>query len=310
MRVLFLDFDGVLHPAGGEPGTVLPFEWLPLLEQLLAPWPDVRLAVHSTWRYLYKSEEFPELLGPLGSRFIGAAPRGPRAESVLWFLQLNPVIDDYLVLDDAPGEFPSDFPGNLVLCEPLTGISAPEVQSRIKAWLAGSASMNAPRGQGAPLLYLDFDGCLHHESVHWEPGREWPSLRAPVRYTLFQHAALLDEMLAPYPSIAIVLSTTWVWHYGLRKAAKELPAGLRSRVIGATYDSEASADFAYAPRGEQVTADVLRRKPSRWLALDDNTEGWPAWALPNFVRTHPYDGISPKRIQAQIRRGLAILAGP
>jgi hypothetical protein len=137
--VIFLDFDGVLSPADGNT-AVLSFVWLPILAQLLAPWPDVRLAVHSTWRYFYKSDELPELLGSLGSRFIGAVPRGPRAESILWFLHLNAAITNYLVLDDAPAEFPADFPGPLVLCEPLRGISAPEVQARIEAWLAGGVS--------------------------------------------------------------------------------------------------------------------------------------------------------------------------
>ena len=150
MRVIFLDFDGVLHPAGGD-GTVLPFEWLPILERLLWSWPEVMLAVHSTWRYLYKPDELRELLGFLGPRFIGAAPRGPRAEAILWFLQLNPVITSYVVLDDAPSEFPADFPGSLVICEPLLGISAPQVQAQIEAslaedfppletWLAGAPS--------------------------------------------------------------------------------------------------------------------------------------------------------------------------
>jgi hypothetical protein len=135
MRAIFLDFDGVLSPADGNT-AVLPFVWLPILEQLLAPWPEVMLAVHSTWRYLYKPEELRELLGFLGPRFIGAAPRGPRAEAILWFLQLNPVIDSYLVLDDAPSEFPAGFPGPIVFCESLRGISAPQVQAQIEAWLA------------------------------------------------------------------------------------------------------------------------------------------------------------------------------
>lgn len=137
MRVIFLDFDGVLHPAGGPPGTALPFEWLTLLEQLLEPWPDVLLAVHSTWRYHHTPDELRELLGPLGTRFIGAMPRGPRAESVLWFLHSNPAITKHLVLDDAPAEFPADFPGTLVLCEPLLGLSSPVVKARIRTWLEG-----------------------------------------------------------------------------------------------------------------------------------------------------------------------------
>jgi len=167
--------------------------------------------------------------------------------------------------------------------------------------------MKPLEGNGQPLLYLDFDGVLSHENVLWH--EQGAYLDAPERYSLFQHAPLLEEMLQPYPAILIVLSTSWVVRYGCAGAALRLPKSLRSRVVGATFDSEAPADFAYIPRGEQVTADVLRRKPSRWLALDDNTEGWPAWALPNFVRTHPYEGISPKGIQAQIRRRLAILAG-
>jgi hypothetical protein len=139
MRVIFLDFDGVLSPADGN-AAVIPFVWLPILARLLTPWPDVRLAVHSTWRYLYKSDELPELLGTLGPRFIGAVPRGPRAESVLWFLHLCPSITSYLVLDDSPHEFPANFPGTLVACEPLLGISAPQVQAQVEVWLAGGVS--------------------------------------------------------------------------------------------------------------------------------------------------------------------------
>lgn len=84
------------------------------------------------------------------------------------------------------------------------------------------------------MLYLDYDGVLSHEAVYWDIGRKMPYLRAPARYTLFQHAALLDKMLAPYPGIAIVLSTSWVRHHGLSKAAAELPAGPRSRVSAAS----------------------------------------------------------------------------
>jgi hypothetical protein len=168
--------------------------------------------------------------------------------------------------------------------------------------------MTPLEGYSQPVLYLDYDGVLNHENVQWHPERG-AYLDAPARYTLFQHARLLEEMLQPYPAILIVLSTTWVVRFGCAGAALRLPKGLRSRVIDATYDSDAPADFAYMPRGEQVTADVLRRKPSQWLALDDDAQGWPAWALPHFVRTHPYEGISPKRVQSQIGRGLAVLAG-
>lgn len=166
----------------------------------------------------------------------------------------------------------------------------------------------APKGRGEPVLYLDFDGVLMHQGVFWHP-RRGAYLVAPERYRLFQHASLLDDMVRPYPDIRVVLSTSWVRQYGCYGAAKRLPAGLRSRVIGATYHSAMSRHaFGLLPRGEQVSADVKRRQPAAWLALDDDPEGWPDWALPNLLLTDPQEGISPPGLVTEIRRRLALLA--
>lgn len=173
---------------------------------------------------------------------------------------------------------------------------------------AEASSSEVVKSTAHTVLYLDYDGTLHNEAVYWDGGR-WPFLRAPARYTLFQHAALLDEMMTPHPSIKIVLSTSWVRHYGLRKAAKELPAGLRRRVIGSTYDSQVPGDhFEYLSRGEQVATDVERRRPARWLALDDDPMGWPDWAQPHLLLTDPYEGISPPGLQDELRRRLVLLS--
>lgn len=169
------------------------------------------------------------------------------------------------------------------------------------------ASPEPLKGAGQPVLVLDFDGPLHNEAVYWDPTIRRPQMRAPERYWLFQHTPLLERLMAPYPSIVVVLSTSWVLHYGLRKAAKELPAGLRSRVVGSIYDGQ-PPDFRYLPRGEQVAADVERRRPAQWLALDDDPIGWPAWALPHLLLTDPYEGISPPHLQDQLRRRLSLLA--
>lgn len=139
MRVLLVDFDGVLHSAGTETDGVRHFEWLPILTRLLAPWPDVFVAVHSTWRYTHRPDELRDLLGALGDRFLGCVPRGPRAESIRWFIHLNPHIESFLVLDDAPAEFSPDFSAELVVCNPLLGVSDPRVQARISEWLAGAS---------------------------------------------------------------------------------------------------------------------------------------------------------------------------
>ena len=163
------------------------------------------------------------------------------------------------------------------------------------------------QGAGKLVLYLDFDGVLHHENVLWHP-KKGPYLCAPSRYTLFQHAELLAELLEPFPDVQIVLSTAWVRSYGCANTAKRLPTALRKRVIGATFHSRMDeSEFADTPRGLQVWRDVVRRNPQDWLALDDDHEDWPKWCLENYVQTHAHEGISDPPVLAKIRDKLANL---
>lgn len=133
-RALFLDFDGVLHPAGTETQAVQHFQWLPVLAELLLTCEDIVVVVHSTWRYTHTDSELCQLLGPLGPRFVGCVPRGPREESIYWFLQMNPAIEDYLILDDAAREFTRTGPEKLTLCDPERGISDDSARARIAQW--------------------------------------------------------------------------------------------------------------------------------------------------------------------------------
>ena len=141
-RVLFLDFDGVLHPTSDDfdgedqPIATSLFGWLPLLASALEPHPDVAVVVHSTWRYNHDPDELQALLGPLGVRFRGATPRGPRYESIQWWLHLNPSFASHRILDDAPREFPTPLPAELIVCHPLHGLSDSAVLVRLKEWLA------------------------------------------------------------------------------------------------------------------------------------------------------------------------------
>jgi len=138
-RVLFLDFDGVLHPVGAKPGESLPFEWLPELAALLSSTPDVALAVHSSWVERYPVDELREFLGPLGCRFIGAVDPGAKAPAIQAFLRSRPDIDHWLVVDDDQREFPIDFQETLVICDPLRGITDPGAQDQIRRWLLMSS---------------------------------------------------------------------------------------------------------------------------------------------------------------------------
>lgn len=130
-------------------------------------------------------------------------------------------------------------------------------------------------GRGEKLLYLDYDGVLHHENVLRHP-RRGIYLGAPPEFRLFQHAELLEALLAPHPTVRIVLSTSWVRVLGYSRTVKRLTPGLRARVIGATYHSRMNEGaFVMLPRGVQVLDDVQRRQPAGWIALDDDGVGWP-----------------------------------
>lgn len=164
-----------------------------------------------------------------------------------------------------------------------------------------------PRGCNQLVLYLDFDGVLHHENVLWHP-RKGAYLRAPQGYTLFQYVPLLEQILEPYPQVKIVLSTSWVRSYGCANTAKRLSPALRARVIGATFHSSMDKDsFIAAPRGMQVWSDVLRRHPKDWIALDNDYLHWPAWCRDKFVRTHDTHGLSAPKVEAEFRQKLSLM---
>ena len=167
------------------------------------------------------------------------------------------------------------------------------------------------KGTGELVIYLDFDGVLHHENCLWSPTKG-PYLSAPSRYKLFQHAELLAKVLEPSPEVKIVLSTTWIRRYGLDTSAKRLPASLQARVIGGTFHSRhlPEDEFRYLSRGQQVTADVTRREPRDWLALDDDGEGWHSSHLNHLVQTHMYEGISDPEVLANLKQKLAAMCKP
>lgn len=161
------------------------------------------------------------------------------------------------------------------------------------------------KGIGELLLYLDFDGVLHHENVLWHPMIGPYVSGAPDGYVLFQHAELLEQMLKPYPQVRIVLSTSWVRRYGRARSAKQLQPNLREKVVGATFRPNMDEqDFLSSSRGTQVWRDVEKRQPKGWLALDDDGAQWPEWCLGNLIKTHPHDGIGDGAVQAEFRQKL------
>jgi hypothetical protein len=160
-RALFIDVDGVLHPAGLPlpqiDGPVLQglmaiveayrlFRWREHLAELVAPHPDVRIVVHSSWQQVVSDlQTWRDLLGEGiagGERVIDVVGRGKRYQAIRRYFHTSG-LQDYRILDDDPEQFPADTP-ELILCDPRTGISATDVQQALRTWLKGGYSVLLP----------------------------------------------------------------------------------------------------------------------------------------------------------------------
>ncbi len=154
------------------------------------------------------------------------------------------------------------------------------------------------------VLYVDFDGVGHPGDVWYEPASGQVRLRVPD-HQLFESLPVLEAAIAPYPSLTIVLSTSWVQIFGFEKTRAFLPEGLQRRVIGATYDPQSPDAWRWTrlTRYDQIALDVQRRKP-RWLALDDDALGWPVSEYGALVLVPTQLGLSCPRAQALLHARL------
>ena len=138
MRLLFLDFHGVLHPSPCAADAL--FARAPLLADAIrdAP-PDVRVVIASTWRFeLSPAQLRARLPEPLAERVIGdtGPPRhGPRSryrEILAYLDRFAADAPDWRALDDTPSLYPPGCP-QLIVCDPATGIDAPQLRA-LAAW--------------------------------------------------------------------------------------------------------------------------------------------------------------------------------
>ena len=162
-----------------------------------------------------------------------------------------------------------------------------------------------------PILFLDYDGVLHPDAAYLVNRK--PELRAEGE--LFMWAPLLVEILDDFPSVKIVLSTSWVRELRFSRARNYLPEALQARVIGATWHSAMSFHpeahhkihrtwWDEATRYQQIKRFVERARLSCWVAIDDHPEGWGDEDRAHLIRTSGVTGLSELAIQDQLRQAL------
>lgn len=71
--ILFLDFDGVTHPDPCDAGQH--FTRLPLIEEVLRPYPACKIVISSSWRVVHPLDEMRNFFAiDMRSRVIGVTP--------------------------------------------------------------------------------------------------------------------------------------------------------------------------------------------------------------------------------------------
>ncbi len=157
--IIFLDFDGVLHP--WEPKTQLNekqmFSSKPLLENTLRSFPNVEIVITSSWRQKYPLEKLRRLFSPeFAQRIIGVTPptrrdergrypNGCRGQEILqWLYQNHRNVDQWIALDDLEWMFEPSLRSHLVLCDSSTGLTDQkinELEQRIKELMADNITL-------------------------------------------------------------------------------------------------------------------------------------------------------------------------
>lgn len=157
------------------------------------------------------------------------------------------------------------------------------------------------------VIYLDFDGVLHDDAVYWSK-QKGIHIRTPGR-ALFEWVHILEQLLAPHPFVRIVLSTSWVKVKNFEFAKKQLPGSLQERVVGATFHAREMKKWQFdnLSRGAQILADVERRGPVRWIAIDNDDEGPEAYR-DHLIKTEDRLGLSDPEVQRKIQVRLSELA--
>lgn len=155
-RVIYLDFDGVLHDEEvywdvkkgiylSTAGRIL-FEWTPILEGLLTSHGDVRIVLSTSWvpmrSFHYSKSRLSPLLESLvvGSTFhrkhmrrdeFMALPRGVQIAQDVF--RRRPAV--WLAIDDDDIGWPISLRDNLIVTDGSRGINSPDIKDAVSQWL-------------------------------------------------------------------------------------------------------------------------------------------------------------------------------
>ena len=127
LTILFLDFDGVLHPASAN--SAEQFVHLPRLEATLRGHPAVRIVLSTSWQHTYSIRALRALFSAdIAARVMGGTRSAdPDHVAPTKFAQIQRYLRHgrapqarWLALDAAVSHFPEPCP-HLIVCDPRRG---------------------------------------------------------------------------------------------------------------------------------------------------------------------------------------------
>lgn len=157
MKILYLDYNGVLHDdkvmRNRQRGMYITtpdrtfFEWMPILESLLAPHPDVKIVLSTSWvRSLGFDKTKSELSEDLQARVIGSTFHHPKLLQSefdtmsrgmqIWGDVERRKPENWLALDDDAFGWPAWCRDRLVETKGHAGLSDPDTQDALRKMLA------------------------------------------------------------------------------------------------------------------------------------------------------------------------------
>jgi hypothetical protein len=161
-----------------------------------------------------------------------------------------------------------------------------------------------------PTLFVDFDGTLHVGHAYID---ERDRVTLDTGRPLLEFAPLLVELLAPYPAVEIVLTTSWARRLPEERVIAYLPPELRPRVVGTTSDIKPRRSYVLdgTQRTDVICSYVYGKRLKHWLAIDDSVFGTerfgrePGELTDHFLLLDPSIGIGDGDALCRIAKWLA-----
>lgn len=123
------------------------------------------------------------------------------------------------------------------------------------------------------IIFLDFDGVLHSTLAHDHEG--------------FFYVPQLEAVLRDFPSVQIVISSSWRYHENLEQLKEHFSADIAERIISVTPRLEPTwQEFA---RFKEISAWIEQNDyKGAWLAIDDQYGEFPQVGAGLDIQEEPF----------------------